>query len=196
MGAGFSYYVTTDDTAFVIFDDLIWHNRSLSQQTCSHNIVYTWCRKFCVFPCGIIFFVVSTVVFVVFVQFDAEFRRFSVSRQTTLRFDDFYRLVEEVHCLQSVPFIITYTDPEGDLLPINNDDNFAVAFSSAQPVLRLHIQQKGVMTYVINDLLFLHITDNSSWFLVQKKIICVYFFIFKNNFFNLNYFLCCCETTL
>ena len=45
-------------------------------------------------------------------RIDAEFRRFSVSRQTTLRFDDFYRLVEEVHCLQSVPFITTYTDPE------------------------------------------------------------------------------------
>jgi len=76
-------------------------------------------------------------------QFDAEFRRFSVSRQKTLRFDDFYHLVEDLHTLQSVPFIITYTDPEGDLLPINNDENFAVALSSAQPVLRLHIQQKG-----------------------------------------------------
>ena len=145
---------------------------------------------------GIIFFVVSTVVFVVFVQFDAEFRRFSVSRQTTLRFDDFYRLVEEVHCLQSVPFIITYTDPEGDLLPINNDDNFAVAFSSAQPVLRLHIQQKGVMTYVINDLLFLHITDNSSWFLVQKKLYVFIFSFLKIIFLILTIFLCCCETTL
>jgi len=78
-------------------------------------------------------------------QFDAEFRRFSVSRQKAYRFDDFYHLVEGVHCLQSVPFIITYTDPEGDLLPINNDENFAVALSSAQPVLRLHIQQKGVL---------------------------------------------------
>ena len=61
-----------------------------------------------------------------------------------MRFDEFYRLVEDIHCLQSVPFIITYTDHDGDLLPINNDENFAVALSSAQPVLRLHIQQKGM----------------------------------------------------
>jgi len=80
----------------------------------------------------------------IFVKFEAEFRRFSVSRQQTQRFDDFYLMVEDLHCLKSVPFIITYTDPEGDLLPINNDENFAVALSSAQPVLRLHIQQKGV----------------------------------------------------
>jgi len=79
------------------------------------------------------------------VQFDAEFRRFNVSRQTALRFDDFYHLLQDLHCLQSVPFIITYTDPEGDLLPINNDENFAVALSLAQPVLRLHIQHKGTI---------------------------------------------------
>jgi len=82
-------------------------------------------------------------------QFDAEFRRFSLSRQRVLRFDDFYHLVENLHTLQSVPFIITYTDPEGDLLPINNDENFAVALSSAQPVLRLHIQQKGLPVHYI-----------------------------------------------
>jgi len=73
-----------------------------------------------------------------------------VSRQTALRFDDFYHLLQDLHCLQSVPFIITYTDPEGDLLPINNDENFAVALSLAQPVLRLHIQHKGQFTLLIN----------------------------------------------
>jgi len=80
---------------------------------------------------------------VICVQFDAEFRRFSVDRQNASSFDDFYQLVSDVHCLHTLSFIITYTDPEGDLLPINNDENFAVALSSAQPVLRLHIQQKG-----------------------------------------------------
>ena len=87
-------------------------------------------------------------------QFDAEFRRFSVSRQSTLRFDDFYQLLEGLHSLQPVPFIITYTDPEGDLLPINNDENFAVALSSAQPVLRLHIQQKGGLRRHVNKLTY------------------------------------------
>jgi len=59
------------------------------------------------------------------------------------RYDEFCQLVEGLHCLHSMPFVITYTDPDGDLLPINNDENFAVALSSAQPVLRLHIQKKG-----------------------------------------------------
>jgi len=89
-----------------------------------------------------------------FVQFEAEFRRFSVSRQKTLSFDDFYHLVEDLHCLKLVPFIITYTDPEGDLLPINNDENFAVALLSAQPVLRLHIQQKGLLVVLLCLYLF------------------------------------------
>ena len=88
-----------------------------------------------------------------FWQFDAEFRRFSVSRQKSLSFSDFYHLVEDLHCLKSVPFIITYTDPEGDLLPINNDENFAVALLSAQPVLRLHIQQKGLLIVIFHALI-------------------------------------------
>ena len=90
------------------------------------------------------YFLLSSFYTVVYVQFDAEFRRFSVSRQKTLSFVEFYSLLEGLHSLQSVPFIITYTDADGDLLPINNDENFAVALSSAQPVLRLHIQQKGL----------------------------------------------------
>jgi partitioning defective protein 6 len=76
-------------------------------------------------------------------KFDAEFRRFAINRQKIPRFEEFYTLVEQLHALRSIPFTITYTDPEGDLLPINNDDNFALALSTARPVLRLNIQHKG-----------------------------------------------------
>ena len=77
-------------------------------------------------------------------QFDAEFRRFSLSREHVLGYDDFYQTIERLHCLQSVPFVITYTDPEGDLLPINNNENYAVAVATARPLLRVHIQRKGM----------------------------------------------------
>ena len=77
------------------------------------------------------------------VQFEAEFRRFSLPRSSQLSFDQFYRTVERLHNLQKVPFLVTYTDKEGDLLPINNDDNFLKALGTARPLLRLCIQRKG-----------------------------------------------------
>lgn len=41
-------------------------------------------------------------------------------------------------------FIVVSTDPnDGDLLPINNDDNFARALQAARPLLRIHIQRRG-----------------------------------------------------
>jgi len=42
-------------------------------------------------------------------------------------------------------FIIAYTDNEGDLLPINNDENLSVALTNARPILRLLLERKGVM---------------------------------------------------
>lgn len=57
--------------------------------------------------------------------------------------------MEKLHFLQDIPFTVTYTDTHGDLLPINNDDNFALALSTAavstakQPVLRILLQRKG-----------------------------------------------------
>lgn len=75
-------------------------------------------------------------------KFDAEFRRFSVSR-TPGTFDDFYGLIEGLHHLRNIPFLVCYTDPEGDLLPINNNDNYARAITTAKPALRLQIQRKG-----------------------------------------------------
>ena len=59
-------------------------------------------------------------------------------------FDEFYTLLEMLHKLKSLPFSIYYTDPkDGDLLPINNDDNFARALNIAAPLLRIFLLRKG-----------------------------------------------------
>ncbi|XP_022672407.1 partitioning defective 6 homolog gamma-like isoform X1 [Varroa jacobsoni] len=77
-------------------------------------------------------------------KFDAEFRRFSMERAQLVKFDDFYQLVERFHRLAEVPFALCYTDPiHGDVLPINNDENFARAINNAKPTLRLFVQRKG-----------------------------------------------------
>lgn len=77
-------------------------------------------------------------------KFDAEFRRFSVSRSTTMKYEEFHGLLERLHRLGDVAFLISYTDPrDGDLLPINNDDNLARALQNARPLLRVIIQRKG-----------------------------------------------------
>jgi partitioning defective protein 6 len=77
---------------------------------------------------------------------DAEFRRFAVDRHSVPKFDDFRKIVETLHCLGELPFTLSYTDPkDGDLLPINNDDNYAKAIQNAKPLLRLIIQRKGVL---------------------------------------------------
>lgn len=79
-----------------------------------------------------------------FTQFDAEFRRFSLRRSELTSFEDFYKIIEHFHKLFNIEFNIYYSDPiHYDLLPINNDDNFQKALSSAKPLLRLHIQRKG-----------------------------------------------------
>ncbi|XP_067005056.2 partitioning defective 6 homolog gamma [Anabrus simplex] len=77
-------------------------------------------------------------------KFDAEFRRFSVSRHDTGKYEDFKVLIERLHHLADVPFLISYTDPrDGDLLPINNDDNLGRAVLNARPLLRVIVQRKG-----------------------------------------------------
>ena len=77
-------------------------------------------------------------------KFDAEFRRFSITKDEASRYEDFKNLVENLHRLSDVPFLISYTDPrDGDLLPINNDDNLGRALMNARPLLRVIIQRKG-----------------------------------------------------
>ncbi|KAF6197793.1 hypothetical protein GE061_008759 [Apolygus lucorum] len=77
-------------------------------------------------------------------KFDAEFRRFSLPKVTTMTYEEFSGLLEKTHRLHDVPFLVSYTDPrDGDLLPINNDDNLNRALLSARPLLRVIIQRKG-----------------------------------------------------
>ncbi|KAK2492567.1 hypothetical protein MC885_001529 [Smutsia gigantea] len=76
-------------------------------------------------------------------KFGAEFRRFSLDRQKPGKFEDFYKLVVHTHHIANTEVTIGYADVHGDLLPINNDDNFCKAVSSANPLLRVFIQKRG-----------------------------------------------------
>lgn len=76
-------------------------------------------------------------------QFGAEFRRFSLDRHKPGKFEDFYQLVVHTHHISNTEVTIGYADVHGDLLPINNDDNFCKAVSSASPLLRVFIQKRG-----------------------------------------------------
>uniref|UniRef100_A0A9L0K447 Par-6 family cell polarity regulator gamma n=1 Tax=Equus asinus TaxID=9793 RepID=A0A9L0K447_EQUAS len=76
-------------------------------------------------------------------KFGAEFRRFSLDRQKPGKFEDFYKLVVHTHHISNTEVTIGYADVHGDLLPINNDDNFCKAVSSANPLLRVFIQKRG-----------------------------------------------------
>ncbi|KAJ8984197.1 hypothetical protein NQ317_011106 [Molorchus minor] len=77
-------------------------------------------------------------------QFEAEFRRFSVDRNSQVSFEDFRNLIECLHSLKDTSFLVSYIDPsDQDLLPINNDDNLRRALVNAKPLLRIIIQRKG-----------------------------------------------------
>ncbi|KAI9531312.1 hypothetical protein NQZ68_000810 [Dissostichus eleginoides] len=74
-------------------------------------------------------------------KFGAEFRRFSLDRSKPGRFDEFYGLLQHVHRIPNVELLVGYADVHGDLLPINNDDNYHKAISVASPLLRLFLQR-------------------------------------------------------
>lgn len=76
-------------------------------------------------------------------QFEAEYRRFALKKSSTCGFQEFYRLLQTVHHIPGVEVLLGYADIQGDLLPINNDDNFYKALSSANPLLRIIIQKRG-----------------------------------------------------
>lgn len=67
-----------------------------------------------------------------------------MDRTKLTKSDDFYELVNKLHKLQDIPFLITYTDSYGDQLPINNDDNYLKALNTVKGCLRLQIQRKGM----------------------------------------------------
>ncbi|KAH8419739.1 hypothetical protein KR009_002005 [Drosophila setifemur] len=77
-------------------------------------------------------------------KFDAEFRRWSFKRhEAEQSFDKFAALIEQLHKLANIQFLILYIDPrDNDLLPINNDDNFGRALKTARPLLRVIVQRK------------------------------------------------------
>lgn len=76
-------------------------------------------------------------------KFDAEFRRFPLDKSELKTYEEFHKHVQTIHKLQTVPFTTWYTDMHGDLLPINNDDNFLRAVTTARPLLRVFVQRKG-----------------------------------------------------
>jgi partitioning defective protein 6 len=78
-----------------------------------------------------------------FQQFEAEFRRYGLSIGKLPTYDEFVDLVKRIHKLHGFLFTIWYTDPEGDLLPLSNNDNFAKALTTAQPLLRVIVLRKG-----------------------------------------------------
>nr|XP_046217947.1 partitioning defective 6 homolog gamma-like [Oncorhynchus gorbuscha] len=80
-------------------------------------------------------------------KYGAEFRRFSVDRFKPGKFEDFYKLVMHVHRISNMEVMIGYADIHGDLLPINNDDNFCKAVSTAHPLLRVFIQRQEEVDY-------------------------------------------------
>lgn len=75
-------------------------------------------------------------------KFGAEFRRFSLDRSKPGRFDEFYGLLQHVHRIPNTDVLVGYADVHGDLLPINNDDNYQLAIATAAPLLRLFLQRK------------------------------------------------------
>ncbi|KAH8862426.1 Partitioning defective 6 likeeta [Schistosoma japonicum] len=77
-------------------------------------------------------------------KFDAEFRRFSFLIEDSLQYNAFYSLLERIHMLFNIPFVIQYVEPKNaDLLPISNNKNFEVAVNSSKSLLRILLQRKG-----------------------------------------------------
>ncbi|CAF1081756.1 unnamed protein product [Adineta steineri] len=77
-------------------------------------------------------------------KFGAEFRRFELDRKNPIKFDDFHRLIEELHNLQNIPFHITYLDKDGELLSINNDSIIEhILRVNTGGLLRIFVQRKG-----------------------------------------------------
>ncbi|XP_062845438.1 par-6 family cell polarity regulator gamma b [Trichomycterus rosablanca] len=80
-------------------------------------------------------------------KYGAEFRRFSVNRTKPGKFEEFFKLIMNLHRIANMEIMIGYADVHGDLLPINNDDNFCKAVSTAHPLLRIFIQKQEEVDY-------------------------------------------------
>lgn len=80
-------------------------------------------------------------------KYGAEFRRFSVNRVKPGKFEEFFKLILHIHRIANMEVMIGYADVHGDLLPINNDENFSKAVSTAHPLLRIFIQRQEEVDY-------------------------------------------------
>ncbi|KAM4692115.1 partitioning defective 6 homolog beta [Rhinophrynus dorsalis] len=80
-------------------------------------------------------------------KFGAEFRRFALERSKPGKFEEFYGLLQHVHKIPNVDVLVGYADIHGDLLPINNDDNYNKALTTANPLLRIFLQRKEEADY-------------------------------------------------
>jgi hypothetical protein len=60
-----------------------------------------------------------------------------------MKFEDFYKLIEELHTLQNIPFHLTYLDKDGELLSINNDTILEHILRVYSGLLKLFVQRKG-----------------------------------------------------
>ncbi|GCB70026.1 partitioning defective 6 homolog beta-like [Scyliorhinus torazame] len=80
-------------------------------------------------------------------KFGAEFRRFSLDRSKPGKFEEFYGLLQHVHRIPNIDVLVGYADIHGDLLPINNDDNYLKAVKTANPLLRVFLQRKEDADY-------------------------------------------------
>ncbi|CAF1243911.1 unnamed protein product [Rotaria magnacalcarata] len=76
-------------------------------------------------------------------KFGAEFRRFELDRKNPIKFDDFHKLIEDLHGLQNIAFHITYLDKDGELLSINNDTIIEHMLRVYSGLLRIFVQRKG-----------------------------------------------------
>ena len=116
-------------------------------------VIFPWDWFYLISSIFFFFFYGSPIIKIFQFQFDAEFRRISLSRKQPPSFDDFTKLVERLHGLNPLPFVLSYTDPkDGDLLPITNEENYARALQMCRPLLRLHVQRKGIWIIFINIL--------------------------------------------
>ncbi|KAL2084450.1 hypothetical protein ACEWY4_019968 [Coilia grayii] len=74
-------------------------------------------------------------------KYGAEFRRFSLDRSKPGKFEQFHKLLLQLHRLANTPVVIAYADIQGDFLPINNDENFSKAVCTAHTLLRIFVQR-------------------------------------------------------
>lgn len=78
-------------------------------------------------------------------KFDAEFRRFAIST-SKMNYEHFDAKIRKIHKLDNIDFIITYSC-NGDLLPINNNDNYHKAMTSSynNGIIRIFIHRKNTI---------------------------------------------------